>query len=374
MIGRNFVRLFLLMRNILKDKRKLYSGITLALLAGTSGGWWLHHRMTHVEEIDARVEGEMTTVASRVDGWVVARPVIDGDHVTKGQVLIELDKRDAQWRLKILEGHVAAQSAQIRETAAERDMVRKTSDAQIANAQAALLAAKEEVAGAVAKEKLARADFKRADTLINKEAVSRQSWDSAQSLLAQTEANLRQASKNVAGREASLAQSLAQRDEVKKLEHQLAVLDGELAALKAQAEQIRQEIADRTLRSPVNGVVDRTFINAGDYAQPGQWLVMVHDPDAIWVEARVKETEIGRIRLGQAVRLDVDAYPDLKPTGRVFRIGKAATSQFALLPSPNPSGNFTKITQRVPVRIALDRKAPMLQPGVMVEVSIDVAH
>jgi len=361
-------------RKFSRDRRKFYAGIILVALVGSGVGWWVKDRITHVAEIDARVQGEMTTMASRVDGWVVARPVIDGDHVSKGQVLIELDKRDAQWRLKALEGRITAQSAKIEKTVADREMVRKTCDAQIANAQAALLAAKEEVAGALAKEKLARADFERADTLISKKAMAKQSWDTAQSALLQAEANLRQANENVAVRQASLEQSLAQRGEEKKLGHELMVLNGELAALNAQAEQIRQEIADRTLRSPVDGVVDRTFINVGDFAQPGQWLIMVHDPKAIWVEAKVKETEIGKVCLGQPVRIDVDAYPELKLTGKVFRIGKAATSQFALLPSPNPSGNFTKITQRVPVRIALDHTVPVLQPGVMVEVSIDVTH
>jgi len=160
---------------------------------------------------------------------------------------------------------------------------------------------------------------------------------------------------------------------VRVLEQRIEVLRGQHDALAAQADQVRQEIADRTLRAPFDGVVDRTFIHAGDYVQVGQWLMMMHDTDDLWVEADIKETEVGRVRVGQPAEVSVDAYPGLALHGRVLRVGNAATNQFALLPSPNPSGNFTKITQRVPVRIAIDKPAHPLQPGLMVEVSIDVA-
>jgi membrane fusion protein (multidrug efflux system) len=103
---------------------------------------------------------------------------------------------------------------------------------------------------------------------------------------------------------------------------------------------------------------------------PGQRILMFHNPDNIWVEANVKETDIGRIRPGMKADIRVDAYPGQHFTGKVFRIGRAATNKFALLPDPNPSGNFTKITQRLPVRILLDEKNPGLRPGMMVEVYI----
>jgi len=128
----------------------------------------------------------------------------------------------------------------------------------------------------------------------------------------------------------------------------------------------------------VDGVVDRTIVNVGSYVQAGQWIMLVHDPRNLWVEANIKETAIGRVRVGQKVDIQVDAYPDKHFSGHVIRVGDAATNQFALLPSPNPSGNFTKITQRVPVRIALDdpeNDSPdnRLKPGLMAEVSINVA-
>jgi membrane fusion protein (multidrug efflux system) len=92
----------------------------------------------------------------------------------------------------------------------------------------------------------------------------------------------------------------------------------------------------------------------------------------VWVDANVKETDFARVKLGAPAAVTVDAYPSVAFQGEVARLGEAATSQFALLPSPNPSGNFTKITQRLPIRIAIEQRDGLLRPGMMVEVSVDV--
>jgi membrane fusion protein (multidrug efflux system) len=356
-------------------RRGAWCLLVLCLLAGVwASGLWLRDRLSHVEENDAQVEGEVVTIASRLDGWLLTRPVIEGDPVHKGQVLGEIDTRDARLRLKNLEGSVAAHTAQIQETAIQRDTMQKTTDAQVADAQAQLDAAKAAEAEMQPQVDIARSDFARVDSLVASGAMSRQEWDHAHDLLQQQTAALQQAHATVATRQAALAQANAQLAQVAALGQQIEVLRGELTALTAQADQVRQEIADSTLRAPFDGIVDRTFIHAGDYVQAGQWLMMVHDVENVWVEANIKETEIGPVRVGQPVQVTVDAYSGLVVHGRVWRVGNAATNQFALLPSPNPSGNFTKITQRVPVRIAIDKPPHPLQPGLMVEVSIDVTH
>jgi membrane fusion protein (multidrug efflux system) len=339
-----------------------------------AGGRWLLHRMSHVDENDAQMAGEVITIASRLDGWLFTRPVMEGDHVRKGQILGELDTRDAGLRLAALEGNVAAHEAQIRQITIQRDTTQQTTEAEIEDARAQIAAAEAATAVTAHQVELARADFVRADGLIGKNATSRQDWDHARSAQLQQEAALRQAKAQLAARQAALAEATARLGQVPMLEQQIEVLRAECAALTAQADQVRQEIADRTLRAPCDGIVDSTFIHAGDYVQAGQWLMMMHDPEDVWVEANVKETAVGRVHVGQPASVTVDAYPDLVLHGRVLRVGNAATNQFALLPSPNPSGNFTKITQRVPVRIAIDKPEHPLQPGLMVEVSIDVAH
>jgi membrane fusion protein (multidrug efflux system) len=349
--------------------------VLLVLLALVlAGGRWLLHRLTHVEENDAQMAGEVITISSRLDGWLVARPVMEGDLVCKGQVLGEVDTRDARLRLAALEGNLAAHDAQIRQTTIQRDTTQETTLAEIDDAKAQIAVAEAAMAVTARQVDLARADFVRADPQLAQGAISRQIWDHTRSTQLQQEAALRQAEAQLAARRAALAQATARLGQVPMLEQQIEVLRAERAALAAQADQVRQEIADRTLRAPCDGIVDTTFIHAGDYVQAGQWLMMMHDPQNVWVEANVKETAVGRVHVGQPATMSVDAYPDLVLHGRVLRVGNAATNQFALLPSPNPSGNFTKITQRVPVRIAIDKPEHPLQPGLMVEVSIDVAH
>jgi membrane fusion protein (multidrug efflux system) len=141
--------------------------------------------------------------------------------------------------------------------------------------------------------------------------------------------------------------------------------------LTAQRDRAALDLRDRTIAMPFDGSVDRVFVDPGEYVVPGQRILLLHDPSRVRVEANVKETQLRFFRPGTAVRLGVDAWPGRRFEGVVERVGGAATSEFALLPTPNPSGNFTKITQRLTVRIRVEPPPPegMLRPGMMVVVT-----
>lgn len=352
-------------------RRGLLFGIALGVLAG---GYFLYQWLTHVQETDAQTAGEEMSLASRVDGWMLARPVIEGDNVKKGQILAQLDCRDAKLRLAAMQANIAATDAAIREAKIKRDTADKTTRMQVADARAEVTAAIATAAVSKQQEEIAQSDYRRAQTLIDAKAVSKESWEHNRSTYLQSVASLREARAQVAVKQADLNEAMAQLGQIPMLEQEIETLIKQRAVYQAQADQIRQEIADRTLRAPFNGVIDRTFIHPGDYVQAGQWLMMMHNPKNVWVEAIIKETKIARLHVGQPADIRVDAYPDVRFRGHIVRVGNAATNQFALLPTPNPSGNFTKITQRVPVRIAIDHPPRLLQPGLMTEVSIDVAH
>ncbi|WP_239023864.1 HlyD family secretion protein [Salinicola corii] len=158
------------------------------------------------------------------------------------------------------------------------------------------------------------------------------------------------------------------------LRQQARIARQQLAETQATLEEEQLRIADLEIDSPVDGVIDKTLIDQGEYISAGQPIAMMHDPSKLWVEANIKETDVGALRTGQSVAITVDAFPDQTFSGHVAVIGRAATSQFALLPDPNPSGNFTKITQRIPVRIRFDDgPTELIGPGMMVEVDIDVS-
>lgn len=360
---------------IRRRKRKVIAalGFVLVLVGGFYVFQWLRWRTVHVSENDARVEGEVVTMASRLDGWLVARPVIEGDPVKKGQIVAQIDDRDARLRLHAIEASLAAADAQIQQSIAQRDTTEKTTKAAVDDAQAQIVAMEATVASAQHQLELAEINFGRADELLKSGNTPKKTWDEAQSTFLQRQDDRRQAEAQLLSHKASLASALAQRGQLAVLDRQIDVQRQQRQTLVAQADQLRQEIADRRLVSPVDGLVDKTLAEVGNFVQAGQWVMMVHDPNHVWVEAEVKETEVGSVAVGQPVEVTVDAYPGLALHGRVWRVGNAATNQFALLPSPNPSGNFTKITQRVPVRIALDQHDSRLKPGLMVEVSINVS-
>ena len=183
--------------------------------------------------------------------------------------------------------------------------------------------------------------------------------------LAELEAELRR-------REAELAVHDSGDAQTGGPDQERAILEAQRDAVLARIRRQELDVAAHTIVSPLAGVVSKMFVEAGEHVEPGRRIALVHDPRKVYVQANIRETEVRKLALGQGVRIEVDAYPDHRFEGTVSAIGLAATSTFALLPSAKPGGSFTKVTQRFPVRIALEPDAVSLRPGMMVEVFIDV--
>ena len=213
----------------------------------------------------------------------------------------------------------------------------------------------------------------RAQQLLDNGVISAQTLDETHTEFLKTQKELVRSKAVVATARAELHEAEAARHELKVLESKRAILEVRKSEAMARIERQQLAIDDRVFTSPVDGVVSRAFVEVGEYVQPGQRILLLHDPQGVYVDANIRETDIRKVGLNQPVRIAVDAYPDQSFEGTVERIGYAATSQFALLPSPNPSGNFTKVTQRLPVRITLAQREGLLRPGMMVEVYIDVS-
>ena len=320
-------------------------------------GLWGYERLQHVTENDARVKADMITISSRVDGWVSERLVTDGESIRKGQELIVIDQREAD--LKLAELRAKAESIRLRreQITIQRRMMETT-------AHDAVTAARANQKAAASKLEQAQREFQRADQLLGR-MVPRELWEQRQTQLRQAEATALSATTALTDAEAKLGD--------------INVLSKELDNLAAEAAQVESQISaqvinlnDRRVQSPIDGIVDDKFVQPGEYVVPGQRLFIIHDPKKIWIDADIKETKLDHLQPGQLVEISVDAYPDRRFVGRIERIGNATSGEFALLPSPNPSGNFTKIAQRVPVRIAVEQPDDNpLRPGMMVEVDID---
>lgn len=357
-------------RGVTRRRVRIAAAVVALLAVLAAAGGWIHRQVTMVFIDDARIAADMVTLASRLPGWVTEIHVIAGDAGRSGEVLLHIDSREAELTLREIEARLAGLVARGAELEARLAMVDRQTGSQEDAQRARLEAARVQLPAAEAERLFAEGEFARAVQLMGTGSGTRQRHEQTRAQLETATQRVLAVAAEVRNVEAQLANAGAAREELTVLRRQLESIEPMQRELAAQRERVRLEIRDRTIRMPFDGVVDRIFVDAGEYVTPGQRLMLIHDPARVRVEANVKETDIRYFRPGAPVRLRVDAYPGRRFDGVVERVGGAATSEFALLPSPNPSGNFTKITQRLPMRIALQPGAAdgMLRPGMMVEV------
>lgn len=350
---------------------RLVVALLVAILLLVGIGRWLHRQLTLTQSSDARIAADMITVSSERAGRIVAFRVIEGQTVTAGELLVQLD--DAAASMAVAESKAALEQLRAgRATLQSRiGQQREAVAAQNAMAVSRLHSAQANLAVQKTRLDLARRNAERADALVRDQVISVQSWDQIKNQRLAAEESTHEAEAQRAVAQAGVAQAQADAKSIDVMEHELVETDAAIAQAEAVLAQQRLERSKLSLLSPVAGVVDETFANPGEYAVPGRRLLMMHDRRTIRVEANVKETAIGSVKLGAPVQIHVDAYPDQTFTGHVSELGQAATSQFALIPNPNPSGNFTKITQRLPIRVELDHPQNGLRPGMMVEIAIE---
>ncbi len=361
-------------RAMLAGRGKLWFLCAAAVLLVAWGAHWIYNRWTHVYLDDARIDGEVVTISSRVSGWITELPVIEGDRVKKGQLLARIDDRDMVLQREVLVARLKAIENQAAATQAQTGQVDQETLGKYESETNRLAATQAEVASLAVQVTQAQEDYKRAQELAAAKWLSPQAMERARTTWEQARENHRKAQSEVAAARGMLSAAGGSRRQLQVMARQLLVLQHQADEIRAEIRRRDIDIADRIITSPADGLVVMTFARQGEHVSPGQRILMFHDPNEIWVEANARETEVRMIKLGAKAEIRVDAYPGKVFAGEVFRIGQTATSKFALLPDPNPSGNFTKITQRLPVRIRLADKNPALRPGMMVEVTIGVGN
>ncbi len=334
------------------------------------GADWLQHRANHVFENDARIAADMIAISSRVNGWVVERTVSQGDRIKTGTVLIRMDARDALQKLEELKARIEEIKAEQGMTRAEISFIESQTQHRIDAQKHRVRAGRAAVEAAKAQVELFSSEYRRAKSLASRKIVSEQRLDTAKAGLRNSRERQSQEIAELAARRALLSEAVSARKQVTVLLRRLDRMRAGERRVAAQVKQQQLDIDDRTISSPIAGAVDQTFVEAGEFVRAGQRLALIHDPRKIWIEANIRETDLRHVQIGAAVNVRIDAYPETPVRGTVVRIGDAATSQFALLPNPNPSGNFTKISQRIPIRIGFDRNGVALAPGMMVEIEI----
>ena len=330
-------------------KRSMRRLVLLGLLTAALGGgayqgwqWWTVGRF-FVSTDDAYVQADISVLAAKIPGYLQSVPVVNGLAVRKGDVIAKLD--DGDYRL-------ALQAAQDKLATQESTIARIGRQAEAAQAQVAQAAAQLDATRADAVR--AQADFARS-TQMQADYV-------AKSRIDQTRADRDRTEASVKAMEAGL---LAARANVDVLQAQKREAESLAAELRTAVDRARRDLDFTVIRAPFDGVVGNKAVEAGAYVGPGTRVAALVPLQSVRIDANFKETQVERMRPGQPVTVTVDAYPDREIHAVVESFSPASGSVFSLLPPDNATGNFTKIVQRVPVKIVLDDHSltGLLRPG-----------
>ncbi len=342
-------------------------GITLVGILLVLYAWRLPPFHNGVESTEnAYVRGLVTIVAPKVDGYVAEVHVQDYMAVKAGQVLVKLDDRIYRQKLEQARGNLAAQEANLANTL----QARRSREAALGSAQAQIAGADAQLVNARAQLARAQADMRRATPLASDGSLSQRERDQTEAALHQAEAALKQA--EAGGRQARAGEAVATQD----LHTVVVNRDAVAAAVESARAAVRLaeiDLENTEVRAPRDGHVGEVGVKLGQYVTPGTQLVAVV-PEQVWVVANFKEAQTARMNPGQPARFRVDALGDAELRGHVERLSPATGSEFSVIKQDNATGNFTKIPQRLSVRIAIDPGQPQalrLRPGMSVVVDVN---
>src|SRR5437870_3628670 len=312
------------------NKRTVFiiMGVVLLGLVAVGVRRWIYS-LSHVSTDNAQVDGHIIPILPKVGGYVVEVRTDENRQVKAGDTLVVLDDRDYKARLAQAEADLAVALAGV------------SNRARVGQAEA-------QVAQMQANAEKAHADLERIKPLAEKDIVPKQALDAA-------DAGARAADAALAAAQAALAGA-----------------DARVAAARAGRDQAALNLSYTRITAPSSGVVSKKSVEVGQLVQPGQPLMSVVPLEDVWLTANLKETEIADVRPGEPVDFTVDAYPGAHFRGHVESVSPATGARFSLLPPDNATGNFTKVVQRVPVRIRPERVDPAhpLRPGMSVDVTI----
>src|SRR5437867_6948810 len=322
----------------------------------------LSYGRSHQSTDNAQVDGHIVPVLAKVGGYVKTVDVNENDHVNAGQLLVQLDDADYRVRLQQAQADLVAAEA----TAGGSGFAGQA-EAQVQSATGQRAALDAQIGAARANANKADADLARARELAAKQIISKQQLDAAIAAADVAHANLLAAQR----------QAGAAGGAVNTAEAGVRVANARTLASRAAAANAQLQLDYTRITAPASGEVSRKQVEVGQLVAPGQPLLSIVADTGVWVTANFKETQLAKIRPGQPVEFEIDAYGGCVAEGKVASLSGATGAKFALLPPDNATGNFTKVVQRVPVRIAVTRPCAgdrPLRPGLSANVHIDTSN
>lgn len=336
-------------------KRILMAGAGAIALGGAStyGVYWFETGRFLESTDDAYVQADYTTIAPKVSGYISEVAVEDNQQVKTGQLLARIDDRDYRTALAQAKADVGSAEADIGNI-----------EAQLAEQQSVIAQAEAAIVSDQAAVQFAKDDYDRYHKTTAEKATSVQDEQRAQTVLRQQSARL----------QSDRAALTAAHQRVDVLNTARAKAQTQVARLQAVMRQAELNLSYTTIAAPIDGTIGARSLRVGQYVQAGTQLMAVVPLHAVYLVANYKETQLTNVEPGQPVEIDVDAFPGRTMKGHVDSVSPASGLEFALLPPDNATGNFTKIVQRIPVKITLDANdalAGKLRAGMSVEPVID---
>ncbi|MFN8582228.1 MAG: HlyD family secretion protein [Gemmatimonadaceae bacterium] len=344
-----------------KGRRPVVLGVfaVLALVAGTFAYQKWSYGQVHVSTDNAQVDGHIVPVLARASGFVSSVRGDENTRVREGDTLVWIDD-DSEYRVRLASAQADLEAARV--VAGGRGVVGQSA-ALVESATNQRASLESQVRAAQATYQKAQADLARLKELADKQVVSRQQLDAAQWAVTNASATIESLERQSAGAAAGLTGA----------EAGTRLAQARLRAAASAVDNAALQLSYTAVVSPRTGIISRRQVEPGQLVQAGQPLLTVVDDRDIWVTANFKETQLERIKIGQPVDLDIDAFPDCHAKGAVESVSAATGARFALLPPDNATGNFTKVVQRVPVRIRITQgcgDVHPLRPGMSLTVHV----
>ncbi|WP_217476984.1 HlyD family secretion protein [Stutzerimonas stutzeri] len=338
-----------------KLQRRLFIFVALLLLvAGAFFAHWFFIGRFYEHTDNAYVQGEITRISSQLAARIERVHVQDNQHVQPGDLLVTLEPGDFRLALDQARANLAIREAELAQAVSRLEQ------------QTSLIAASQaSVSAAQANLERSQVDLSRVEALRKPGFVSEER-------VTTLSADARVARSQRQKAEADLA---AQRQQVDTLQADVKRLQAQIDGARAEIERAELNVSRTEIRSPISGIVGQRSARNGQYVSVGAYLMSIVPDEDIWVQANFKETQIGHMQVGQSAELTFDTFPDTPIEGRVESLSPASGAQFSLLPPDNATGNFTKVVQRIPVKLTFASDNPLkgrIRPGMSVDVKIDL--
>lgn len=369
-----------------KPSNKKYIFISLIAIIVIAGGFYAFqkyiHAQNYVDTDNAQVNGDIVPVVARIPGFVDQILIEENTPIRQGEIILKLDDREMQIRLKQAQAGFTSTQKNVDVSKSSLGITQAGAKASNTNYSAIkqnLLSAKAQIDGAKIKLDATEKELKRFTNLLSEGATTQQIYDRVKAerdgakiayevAVNQYEVLLKQVA-------AAEDQLLVNREQIHTSSSQVSAANSSLSLRELDIELLQLNLSHTILTAPISGIISKKNVQKGQFIQPGQSLFSIISDSTLYITANFKETQIGHMKAGQPATVILDAFPDIKIEGTVLSFSPATGAKFSLLPPDNATGNYTKVVQRVPVKIAI--KIPpalknQLKPGLSAKVEVNI--